>query len=66
MSNHQALVEALLMKSILGQELVDTKFHIFSGRSAHLRKVTQLQVLSANDVVLTARSDFFAECKLFP
>lgn len=54
------------MKSILGQELVDTKFHIFSGRSAHLRKVTQLQVLSANDVVLTARSDFFAECKLFP
>ncbi|KAG2114186.1 uncharacterized protein F5147DRAFT_678317 [Suillus discolor] len=61
MSNHQALVEALLMKSILGQELVDTKFHIFSGRSAHLRKVIRLQDLSANDIVLTARSVFFAE-----
>ncbi|KAG1896542.1 uncharacterized protein F5891DRAFT_1175124 [Suillus fuscotomentosus] len=32
MSNHQALVETLLMKSILGQELVNTKFHMFSGR----------------------------------
>ncbi|KAG2047098.1 hypothetical protein BDR06DRAFT_976984 [Suillus hirtellus] len=62
MANHQALVEALLMKSILGQELVDTKFHMFSGRrSRHLRKVFRLQALSANDVVLTARSEFFAE-----
>ncbi|KAG1882433.1 hypothetical protein F4604DRAFT_1744055, partial [Suillus subluteus] len=61
MSDHQALVDALLMKSILGQELVDTKFHLFSGRSAHSRKVSQLQALSANDVVLTARSDFLAE-----
>ncbi|KAG1722910.1 hypothetical protein EDB19DRAFT_1765883, partial [Suillus lakei] len=60
-SDHQALVEALLMKSILGQELIDTKFHLFSGRSAHSRKVTRLQALSANDVVLTARSEFFAE-----
>ncbi|KAG1882435.1 hypothetical protein F4604DRAFT_1744063, partial [Suillus subluteus] len=61
MSDHQAIVEVLLMKSILGQELVDTKFHLFSGRSAHSRKVSQLQALSANDVVLTARSDFLAE-----
>ncbi|KAG0697502.1 hypothetical protein DFH29DRAFT_1003678 [Suillus ampliporus] len=61
MSNHQALVEALLMKSILGQELVDTQFHLFSGRSVNPRKVTRLQALSANDVVLAARSDFFAE-----
>ncbi|KAG2028486.1 hypothetical protein BDR03DRAFT_1078038, partial [Suillus americanus] len=61
MSDRQALVEALLMKSILGQDLVDTKFHLFSGRSAHSRKVSRLQALSANDVVLTARSDFFAE-----
>lgn len=61
MSNHQALVEALLMKSLLGYELVDTKFHLFSGRSAHPRKVTRLQALSANDIVLTARSEFFAE-----
>ncbi|KAG1818191.1 uncharacterized protein BJ212DRAFT_1480008 [Suillus subaureus] len=65
MSDHQALVEALLMKSILGQGLVDTKFHLFSGCSAHSRKVSQVQALSANDVVLTARSDFFAERKLF-
>ncbi|KAG2102869.1 uncharacterized protein F5147DRAFT_654944 [Suillus discolor] len=36
MSNHEALVKALLMKLILGQELVDTKFHIFSSRSTHL------------------------------
>ncbi|KAG2157665.1 uncharacterized protein EDB93DRAFT_1246732 [Suillus bovinus] len=61
MSNQQALVEALLMKSILGQELVDTKFHLFSGRSAHLRKVSRLQALSANNVLLTARSEFFAQ-----
>ncbi|KAG0706116.1 hypothetical protein DFH29DRAFT_996270 [Suillus ampliporus] len=61
MSTHQALVEALLMKSILGQELVDTKFHLFSGRSANPRKVTRLQALSANDIVLAAHSDFFAE-----
>ncbi|KAG1846633.1 hypothetical protein F4604DRAFT_1936298 [Suillus subluteus] len=60
MSNHQALVEALsVMKSILDQELMDMKFHIFSGCSAHLRKVLQLQALSANDVVLTLHSDFF-------
>lgn len=49
------------MKSILGQELVDTKFHLFSGRSAHSRKVSRLQALSGNDVVLAARSDFFAQ-----
>lgn len=61
MSNHQALIEALLMKSILGQDLVDTKFHLFSSRSAHSRKVSRLQSLSANDVVLAACSDFFAE-----
>ncbi|KAG1723782.1 uncharacterized protein EDB91DRAFT_1063214 [Suillus paluster] len=61
MSNHQALVEALLMKSILGQELVDTEFHLFSRRSENPRKVTRLQALSANDVALTARSEFFAE-----
>ncbi|KAG2054174.1 hypothetical protein BDR06DRAFT_955787 [Suillus hirtellus] len=61
MSNHQALVEVLLMKSILGQQLVDTKFHVFSGRSAHSRKVIRLQALSANDIVLTAHSEFFAE-----
>jgi hypothetical protein len=64
MSDHQALVEALLMKSILGQDLVDTKFHLFSGRSPLSSKTSQLQALSANDVVLTARSEFFAECKL--
>lgn len=61
MSDHQALVEALLMKSILGQELVDTKFHLYSGRSAHSHKVSRLQALSGNDVVLAARSDFFAQ-----
>ncbi|KAG2117654.1 hypothetical protein BD769DRAFT_1777983 [Suillus cothurnatus] len=61
MSDHQALVEALLMKSILGQDLVDTKFHLYSGRSPLSRKTSQLQALSANDVVLTARSEFFAE-----
>ncbi|KAG2087725.1 hypothetical protein BD769DRAFT_1529732 [Suillus cothurnatus] len=64
MSDHQALVEALLMKSILGQDLVDTKFHLFSGRSPLSRKTSQLQALSANDVVLTARSEFFAEREL--
>ncbi|KAG1789552.1 uncharacterized protein HD556DRAFT_1493122 [Suillus plorans] len=37
------------------------KFHVFSGRSTHPRKVLRLQALSANDVVLTARSEFFAE-----
>ncbi|KAG2037930.1 hypothetical protein BDR03DRAFT_981933 [Suillus americanus] len=61
MSDHQALVEALLMKSILGQELIDTKFHLFSSRPPHPRKVSQLQALSANDVVLTARSVFLGE-----
>jgi hypothetical protein len=64
MSDHQALVEALLMKSILGQDLVDTKFHLFSGRSPLSSKTSQLQALSANDVVLTARSEFFAEREL--
>jgi hypothetical protein len=61
MSDHQALVEALLMKSILGQDLVDTKFHLYSARLPLSRKTSQLQALSANDVVLTARSEFFAE-----
>ncbi|KAG2143602.1 hypothetical protein DEU56DRAFT_979293 [Suillus clintonianus] len=61
MTDHRALVEALLMKLLLGQELIDTKFHLFSGRSAHQRRVTRLQALSANDVVLTARCNFFAE-----
>ncbi|KAG1899616.1 uncharacterized protein F5891DRAFT_1189426 [Suillus fuscotomentosus] len=61
MSNHQAPVEALLMKSILGQQLVDTKLHTFSSRSAHPRKVIRPQALFANDVVLIARSEFFAE-----
>jgi hypothetical protein len=64
MSTPQALVEALLMKSILGEELIDTKFHLFSGRSAHTGKVTRIQALAANDVILTSRSQFFDECKL--
>ncbi|OAX33214.1 hypothetical protein K503DRAFT_804550 [Rhizopogon vinicolor AM-OR11-026] len=61
MSTPKALVEALLMKSILGEELIDTKFHLFSGRSIPTRSVTRLQALSVNDVVLASRSDFFAE-----
>ncbi|KAG2743112.1 hypothetical protein P692DRAFT_20838822 [Suillus brevipes Sb2] len=39
--------------------------HVFSGYSAHLCKAIRLQVLSANNVVLTAQSGLFADHKLF-
>ncbi|KAH7882004.1 hypothetical protein F5I97DRAFT_1910981 [Phlebopus sp. FC_14] len=54
-------IEELLRKLLLGQELVNTQFHLFSRRSKATRKVVGRRVLYTNDALLTANVQFFAD-----
>ena len=63
----QERIEALLRKSLLGEELINTQFHLFSGRSLPSGRVLKPRVLCANNLLLAKRSTFFldCECRLF-
>ncbi|KIJ57947.1 hypothetical protein HYDPIDRAFT_34652 [Hydnomerulius pinastri MD-312] len=57
----QAPVELLLRKSLLGEELINTQFHLFSSRSKSSGKVSKPRTLCANNVLLTESAKYFLD-----
>ncbi|KAF8124560.1 hypothetical protein EV363DRAFT_1586825 [Boletus edulis] len=54
--------KALLRKSLLGEELVNTQFHLFSARSSLSDRVVKPRVLCANNILLAKSSTYFLDC----
>ncbi|KAF8546791.1 hypothetical protein OG21DRAFT_1490813 [Imleria badia] len=63
MTHHskQERIEELLRKSLLGDELVNTQFHLFSARSSPAGRVLKPRVLCANNVLLAKSSKYFLD-----
>lgn len=64
-SSKQERIEEFLRKSLLGEELVNTQFHLFSARSVSSSRLTKPRVLCANNVLLAKSSKYFLDCKRF-
>ena len=62
-SSKQERIEEFLRKSLLGEELIDTQFHLFSARSAPSGRLTKPRVLCANNVLLAKSSKYFVDRK---
>ncbi|KAI9452035.1 hypothetical protein HD554DRAFT_2200073 [Boletus coccyginus] len=60
-SSKQDHIEEFLRKSLLGEELVNTQFHLFSARSVSSSRLTKPRVLCANNVLLAKSSKYFLE-----
>lgn len=60
-STKQERIEEFLRKSLLGEELVQTQFHLFSARSSPSRRVLKPRVLCANNVLLAKSSKYFLD-----
>ncbi|KIK82044.1 hypothetical protein PAXRUDRAFT_832440 [Paxillus rubicundulus Ve08.2h10] len=56
----QAQIDALLLKSLLGEELIHTQFHLFSSRSHKNATVGNPRVLCVNNVIAAESSSYFA------
>ena len=54
-------VEELLRKSLLGEELVNTQFLLFSARSPSSSRVMKPRVLCANNTLLAKSSKYFLD-----
>lgn len=65
-SSKQDRIEELLRKSLLGEELVDTQFHLYSARSSPSGRILKPRVLCANNVLLAKSSTYFLNrrCRL--
>ena len=61
----QERIEELLRKSLLGEELINTQFHLFSARSLPSGRVLKPRVLCANNVLLAKSSRYFLDCTSF-
>ena len=59
----QERIEEFLRKSLLGEELVNTQFHLFSARSLSSGRVVKPRVLCANNVLLAKSSKYFLDCE---
>ena len=57
----QRRIEELLRKSLLGEELVNTQFHLFSARSVPSGRVVKPRVLCAYNVLLAKDSKYFLD-----
>ena len=57
----QERIEGLLRKSLLGEELVNTQFHLFSARSSPSGRVLKPRVLCANNALLAQSSKYFID-----
>ncbi|KAI9458730.1 hypothetical protein HD554DRAFT_2029541 [Boletus coccyginus] len=57
----QERIEELLRKSLLGEELINTQFHLFSARSSPSGQVLKPRVLCANNVLLAKSSTYFLD-----
>ncbi|EGN92310.1 hypothetical protein SERLA73DRAFT_191353 [Serpula lacrymans var. lacrymans S7.3] len=53
-------VDALLRKSLLGEELINTQFHLFTAHSVRSHKAIRPRALFANDVLLEG-SEYFTK-----
>ena len=63
-STKQERIEEFLRKSLLGEELVNTQFHLFSARSSSGR-VVKPRALCANNVLLAKSSKYFLDRKYY-
>ncbi|KAH0826789.1 hypothetical protein J3R83DRAFT_5207 [Lanmaoa asiatica] len=57
----QERIEEFLRKSLLGEELINTQFHLFSARSIPSSRLTKPRVLCANNVLLAKSSKYFLD-----
>ncbi|KAI9458726.1 hypothetical protein HD554DRAFT_2317107 [Boletus coccyginus] len=57
----QERIEELLRKSLLGEELVNTQFHLFSAKSSPSGRVLKPRVLCANNILLSKNSTYFLD-----
>ncbi|KAL4077373.1 hypothetical protein J3A83DRAFT_4368692 [Scleroderma citrinum] len=53
--------EELLRQSLLSEELIDVRFHLFSSRSKTSRKAVNPRTLHANAVLLKKSANYFAD-----
>ncbi|KIJ07649.1 hypothetical protein PAXINDRAFT_158360, partial [Paxillus involutus ATCC 200175] len=60
-ASKQERIEELIRKSLLGEELINTQFHLFSARSRSSGRVAKPRVLCANNVLLTKSSEYFLD-----
>ncbi|KIK82042.1 hypothetical protein PAXRUDRAFT_14935 [Paxillus rubicundulus Ve08.2h10] len=60
-ASKQERIEELIRKSLLGEELINTQFHLFSARSVSPGRVTKPRVLCANNVLLAKSSKYFLD-----
>ncbi|KAI9458727.1 hypothetical protein HD554DRAFT_2298928 [Boletus coccyginus] len=56
-----ARIGELLTKSLLGEDLVNTQFHLFSARSSSSGRVMKPRVLCANNALLAKSSKYFSD-----
>ena len=56
-----ACKDEFLRKSLLGEELINTQFHLFSARSSPSGRVTKPRILCANNVLLVKSSKYFSD-----
>ena len=65
-SSKQERIEEFLRKSLLGEQLINTQFHLFSATSSVPScRLTQPRVLCANNILLAKSSKYFLDCKWF-
>ena len=62
-SSKKERIGEFLRKSLLGEELINTQFHLFSARSAPSSRLTKPRVLCANNVLLAKSSRYFLDRK---
>ncbi|KAF8834945.1 hypothetical protein BDN67DRAFT_503869 [Paxillus ammoniavirescens] len=60
MTSKQAQLDTLLLKSLLGEELIHTQFHLFSSRSCKNETIGNPRVLCVNNVIAAQSSSYFA------
>jgi len=60
-----AQLNTLLLKSLLGEEIGDIKFYLFSSRSKHEGRIFRPRALHANSELLSKSSPYFADRKFF-
>ncbi|KAF9228262.1 hypothetical protein BS17DRAFT_877595 [Gyrodon lividus] len=61
MTSKQAQLDTLLLKSLLGEELIHTQFHLFSSRSCRKETIGNPRVLCVNNVIASQSSPYFAK-----
>ncbi|KAL4071473.1 hypothetical protein V8B97DRAFT_1917308 [Scleroderma yunnanense] len=61
MTDNSAQVDTLLLKSLLGENIVDINFYAFSSRSKQKQKIFRPRALHANSKILSERSPCLAD-----